>query len=1294
MTVSYKKGNSSQGEYYSSLVQGSRTSRENMADNCTDAKEPPGVWHVSPSARADRSSNLGISHGQEFSGPKGVKRFLALVDGFHPESGEALTQNAGDAGRVAIHDFTFSAPKSISVVWSQSEEPLKSKIENAILKGGKTFLDHISKHCYTRTGKAGLIKEKAGLRAAMFRHGSSRENDPQLHVHCLAFNVVERKDGKTSAIETRSMMRWFGAAATMAHVDLANSIRELGFQIGEGTIFEIDGVPKEVSEAFSKRRQQIVRHVASESNLRNLVKQAENGEALVSASEIMLSRALLQKATMETRNEKGELSRYELQGRWIQEGQKLGFTSEQVEQLLEKTAIAAKDSVVLVGDQLTDDLLLDEAKATVDAITELNAVFSEPSLEVAVGKRLIGRASTAQVERAIELVKERHLLVCRAKQSNLGDFRLDADLDRFTTHDMLVTEMQMVSLANRKDGEHVLDFKRSKHLLPETLAEEQFAAVERACTDQNAVTIIEGTASADKTFTMATVARIYETHGYQVTGLSTGWPQAQPPQKDARLQNGKSIARWVHDVKTGKIDVNERTLIILDEAGMTGAKDMRDVLDLAEMAGAKVILLSDTLQQKSVTAGDALRTLSDRFGSIRLDDIRRQRDERQREAVYKFFSGESDQGLKTYQDQGLINIMSGGREATHDKIVADYMTARHARNDLELDQFLIVAGTREDVSDLNRRVHEARKATGELGQGEGQSVLLYGIDAAKKEERVEFSVGDYVAFRPNSPKQAHYNRTRAKIVSIEQDFRVDPQTGELLPQNNLFLELADKRQIRISDQDKKWKDKKGRLALQHAYAATTKKAQGMTVEYAFVKDHASLSRNSAGVAMSRHLAEAQLYVDKQYRFEHMLEQRLVECGYEENRPTIDDYQEAELLGDIAKNWHRKSEKVSTLDFDTLRDAKDQVVWAEMEALEADRHLREHAAQIEARRSIQKALSFAKGHAEDDPFTAGIMTDPLELRLASFHSLKTLELPDPECDAGVTPEHIEPYIQQRLHKLTIEHQIDPRALLEARDAGFLHFDKSSRDLVFVGRHPMTGGALNHLHEAEGLSTELIVKARQANDSFRDAFPPVLRGEGKAVDVVSTGLQALHLRSAQLLNGQERSTIIVSSQDARSLRLDHTRVLMREADQIGKLYRYDFDDVRRRADREPEVLKRVTENARSIKESSTELVNLPAKFDPMPVLTRKLEREMKSPEKTPAARPAKLQRESRQEQPAPRGQHSLRQDPKMVNQEAAKRQVRHAEMQAAQAKAQAEAARAAAEAEALLQQREQQRKGLSW
>lgn len=1288
MTVSYKKGNSGQGEYYAGIVQDSKTSEEAMADYYADSKEPPGVWYVSQSERGDRNSNLGIRDGEEFAGPEGAKRFRALVDGFHPDTGEGLTQNAGDAGRVAIHDFTFSAPKSISVVWSQAEEPLKSKIEDAVLKGGKTFLDQIGKHCYTRTGKAGLVKEKAGIRAAMFRHGSSRENDPQLHVHCVAFNVAERKDGKTSAIETRSMMRWYGAAATMAHVDLANSIRELGFQIGEGTIFEIEGVPKEVTEAFSKRRQQIVRHAANESNLRNLVKQAENGEALVSANEIKLSRALLQKATMETRNEKGELSRYELQERWIEEGQKLGFTSEQVEQLLEKAAIAAKDSAVLTGDQLTDDHLFDEAKAAVDEITELNAVFSEPSLEVAIGKRLMGRASVAQVERAIDLVKERHLLVCRAKQSNLGDFRLDADLDRFTTRDMLVTEMQMVALANRRDGEHVLDFERAKHLLPATLAEEQFAAVERACTDQNAVTIVEGTAGAGKTFTMATVARIYEAHGYQVTGLSTGWTQAQTLQKDAQLQDGKSIARWVHDVKTGKLDVNERTLIILDEAGMTGAKDMRDVLDLTEMGGAKVILLGDTLQQKSVAAGDALRTLSDRFGSIRLDDIRRQRDAAQREAVYKFFSGESDQGLKTYQDQGLINIVTGGRDATHDKIVADYMTARQARDDLGLDQFLIVASTNDDVADLNRRVHEARKAAGELGQGEGTSALIYSMDAAKEEDRVEFSVGDYVAFRTNDKKQEVFNRTRAKVVAIEQDHRVDPKTGELIPQVTLTLELADKRQIRVSDQDKKWHDEEGRLALQHAYATTTYASQGMTVEYAFVKDHASLSRNAAGVAMSRHRAEAQIYIDKQYRFERMLEQRLTERGYEENRPTIEDYQDAELLNDVARNWHRKSEKISTLDFDTWRDAKDHAVWAEMEALEADRHLREQAAQIEASRTIQKAQQFAKAHAKDDPFMAGVMTDPLEMKLAGFHGLKTLELPDAERDPGVTPEQIQPYIQQRLDKLSTEQQIDPRALKEARDAGFLQFDKASNDLVFVGRHPKTGDALNHVHETEGLSTDRIVDARKAHDNFRDAFPPVLKGEGKAVDVVSTGQQALHLRSAQIRNGQERSTIIVSSQDARTLRLDHTRALMREADQAGKLYRHDFDDVRRRADREPEAFRQISERAKAIKESSTELVNRPSKFDPRPVLTRPIEREMKSPEKMPAQQPAKQQSKSSQEQPAPRGQHSLRQDPKTANQEAAKRQAQ----QAAQAKAQAQAARAAAEAEAARQQQEK-KKGLS-
>ncbi|MGD6613520.1 AAA family ATPase, partial [Xanthomonas citri pv. citri] len=129
------------------------------------------------------------------------------------------------------------------------------------------------------------------------------------------------------------------------------------------------------------------------------------------------------------------------------------------------------------------------------------------------------------------------------------------------------------------------------------------------------------------------VARAYERNGYRVVGLATAWTAAQNLQQDADLDEGVAITGWLNSVRKGETSIGKKTLLIVDEAGVVSAQQMRDVLDVAHRAGAKVVLLGDTKQQKSVGAGAALQPIADKLGSHRLDEIRRQHRIEEREAV-------------------------------------------------------------------------------------------------------------------------------------------------------------------------------------------------------------------------------------------------------------------------------------------------------------------------------------------------------------------------------------------------------------------------------------------------------------------------------------------------------------------------------------------------------------------------------------------------------------------------------------------------------------------------------------
>lgn len=160
-------------------------------------------------------------------GAQDVEDFGAICEGFDPATGDKLVQNAGKS-RTALHDFTFSLPKSFSVIWSQSDLVLKEEIERFQQESCRLAMDFLSeKSAYTRQGKDGHIKTKTSFIGAIFEHGSSRADDPQLHTHFTILNICRRPDGTTGAIETIEAMRWHRGSAGGRYCDRRTGVADL-----------------------------------------------------------------------------------------------------------------------------------------------------------------------------------------------------------------------------------------------------------------------------------------------------------------------------------------------------------------------------------------------------------------------------------------------------------------------------------------------------------------------------------------------------------------------------------------------------------------------------------------------------------------------------------------------------------------------------------------------------------------------------------------------------------------------------------------------------------------------------------------------------------------------------------------------------------------------------------------------------------------------------------------------------------------------------------------------------------
>ena len=223
----------------------------------TAGEEPDGVWF-------NPNGLFGLVDG----GKVDSSDFHRLYHGFAPDSGGKLTRNAGSERRSAGLDMTFSADKSVSALWAIADPELRSKIEDAHNDAARVALEEtVVRHCaYTRIrNRDGEIEVlPADISAAMFQHGTSRDNDPQLHTHCVIFNAARtHRDGKYRALHQHPVYTWMKAAGAVYRNTLAWSLQDrLGIRMEQygkdGEFTRITGMPEDLIGHWSKRRAAII----------------------------------------------------------------------------------------------------------------------------------------------------------------------------------------------------------------------------------------------------------------------------------------------------------------------------------------------------------------------------------------------------------------------------------------------------------------------------------------------------------------------------------------------------------------------------------------------------------------------------------------------------------------------------------------------------------------------------------------------------------------------------------------------------------------------------------------------------------------------------------------------------------------------------------------------------------------------------------------------------------------------------------------------------------------------------
>jgi Ti-type conjugative transfer relaxase TraA len=402
---------------------------------------------------------------------------------------------------------------------------------------------------------------------------------------------------------------------------------------------------------------------------------------------------------------------------------------------------------------------------------------------------------------------------------------------RFTTRDMLEAEK---SLLNRsaammgRRGHGVSASRQAAVLAPSVLSEEQRSAFEHVVGEGDVKAIV-GVAGSGKSTLLAAARQAWEGQGLKVKGAALSGIAAENLEVASGIKS-RTLASLEYAWKDGRDALTRDDVLVIDEAGMIGTKQLERFLAAADKARAKVVLVGDPEQLQAIEAGAAFRGVIGEIGMSELTQVRRQRQGWAREATQALAAGRTGEALAAYEQAGAIVAADTRAQARAQLLEAWAKDARTA----PAESRLILAYTREDVRELNSAAREIRKSRHELGRAESVTTT--------RGER-ELAANDRILFLRNEKSLGVKNGSLGTVEAIDHGV--------------LQVRLDGKDQARLIVDTRDYQD------LDHGYATTIHKSQGSTVDRAYVLASRYFDRHTSYVALSRHRESATVFYGRE-----------------------------------------------------------------------------------------------------------------------------------------------------------------------------------------------------------------------------------------------------------------------------------------------------------------------------------------------------------------------------------------------------------------------------------------------
>jgi conjugative relaxase-like TrwC/TraI family protein len=675
---------------------------ERLPSYYLDGGEPPGRWW------GKAGGDLGLA------GDVGPEAFLALMAGKDPDTGLDLGRRYGEES-VRGYDATFSAPKSVSLLWALGDERIQNEVLEAHDQAVDAALGWIESHAHTRVRRNGHVVcvDAEGLVVGVFRQHTSRRLDPQLHTHAVIANRVRAPDGRWLALDARTIKIDQRSVSALYHANLRSELTgRLGveWRHPENGIAEIEGISDQVLAEFSQRTRDV--------NRRNAEKQERFRETKRRNPTAKERWRLEREAVLDSRPAKPHgivLSGF--RDDWQQRTLDLGYDPVRLVRQALTRRLEATDIGQTVADRIVEAAIesLGERQSSwrpAELVRELAAAL--PTTTAVASSDL-----TATLDQlAVELADSRCVDISRRIPAGVERRRdgrpiTEAAVDRVLTIRSILDEEEELTARAQHRRDQVRTRRRPRTIrFTGDLSPGQEEAVAAVAGDY-ALELIVGPAGAGKTTMLAKAKLNLALQGRRVFGVAPTAAAAEVIASETGMRADtldKLLTEHSHPTRPPDpvFDLSRGTTVVVDEAATASTPSLAALFRLADHKNWRLVLVGDPRQFSAVGRGGMFSHLVDIHGAVELDQVHRFGHAWEQEASLRLRTGEPS-ALVKYDRRGRLH---GG---TLDQMETDIITTwEKARS--RGDTVALMANNTDTVAHLNRLSQETRIRSKELDQ--------------------------------------------------------------------------------------------------------------------------------------------------------------------------------------------------------------------------------------------------------------------------------------------------------------------------------------------------------------------------------------------------------------------------------------------------------------------------------------------------------------------------------------------------------------------------------------------------